>query len=101
MTSVVAEYEALSQALSYLSEHDLTNEILVVRSDSRQLVYQMKGEWKIRAGAYIQRYENAKSLASHFSHIDYTWIPRESNIEADELSRTAYRQYISERATNQ
>lgn len=97
MTSVGAEYEALSQALSYLLNANITSEKVDVRSDNRQLVYQMKGDWKIRRGAYIAKYESAKALVSRFSQIDYTWIPRESNIEADELSRRAYRRYISER----
>ena len=51
MTNIVAEYEALAQALSYLVKMNMTGEVVEIRSDSKMLVKQMKGEWKVRRGA--------------------------------------------------
>ena len=99
MTNIVAEYEALAQVLSYLVNMDMTKEVVEIRSDSKMLVKQMKGEWKVRRGAYVPYYEKVKPLASQFPRISYTWIPRDSNVEADALTRRAYEEYLAGRST--
>ena len=99
MTNIVAEYEALAQVLSYLVNMDMTKEVVEIRSDNKMLVNQMKGEWKVHGGAYIPYYEKAKPLSSQFPRISYTWIPRESNEEADALTRRAYKEYLTRRSS--
>ena len=97
MTNIVAEYEALAQLLSYLVKMNMTREVVEIRSDNKMLVNQMKGEWKVHGGAYIPYYEKAKPLSSQFPRISYTWIPRDSNADADALTRRAYEEYLSRR----
>ena len=97
MTNIVAEYEALAQVLSYLVKMNMTGEVVEIRNDNKMLVNQMKGRWKAHGGAYVTYYEKAKLLASKFSRISYTWIPRDSNADADALTRRAYEEYLSRR----
>jgi len=99
MTNIVAEYEALAQVLSYLVNMDMTKEVVEIRSDNKMLVKQMKGEWKVRRGAYVPYYEKVKPLASKFSRISYVWIRREFNEEADALTRRAYEEYLAKRSS--
>ena len=90
MSNNVAEYAALCEALRYLIREKMTLLPVEIRSDSRLLVNQMKGEWKFHKGLYAQKYRDAKALATQFDRVKFRWIPREENKEADALSREAY-----------
>jgi ribonuclease HI len=88
VTNNYAEYLCLVKALEYL--HARRNERIRVLSDSKLLVSQMKGEWKVKKGAYLEEYLKAKDLASGFADLEFEWIPREKNEEADELTNIAF-----------
>ena len=90
MSNNVAEYAALCEALRFLITEKMTRVPIEIRSDSRLLVNQMKGEWKFHKGLYAQKYREAKALANQFDRVKFRWIPREENKEADALSREAY-----------
>jgi len=85
-----AEYMALSSALGWLLENNLEKEEIVVKSDSKMLINQMAGKWKVRRGAYLPKHKEAKELSSKFYKINYVWVPREHNKAADKLSREYY-----------
>ncbi|MEM0117687.1 MAG: ribonuclease HI [Conexivisphaerales archaeon] len=89
----VAEYSALHAALHWLLEKGIRKNV-EIRSDSRLLVNQMKGEWKVKGGLYVETYKRARTLADKFEDITFRWIPREQNQEADKLSRIAYDEYL-------
>lgn len=89
MTNNVAEYTALIRALERVRELKLGKEEIIVRSDSKLVVNQMKGEFKVKARLLLPLYTKAKILANGLD-ITFKWIPREENAEADELSRVAY-----------
>lgn len=91
VTSNYAEYTALVMALKELKK--LGFEEAVVRSDSKLLVGQMSGEWKVKGGGYIERLKEARDLASGFKELRFEWVPRSKNTEADMLSRVAYERY--------
>jgi ribonuclease HI len=91
VTSNYAEYTALVIALKELKR--LGFDEVVVRSDSKLLVGQMSGEWKVKGGAYLERLKEARELASGFRALRFEWVPRERNEEADMLSRVAYEAY--------
>lgn len=64
---------------------------VVIYGDSRLVVMQMLGEWKIKQGRYVKyandawaKLANLKGLCQNI-HID--WIPRDKNDRADELSK--------------
>jgi ribonuclease HI len=88
VTNNYAEYLGLIRALESLWPH--LGEEITVFSDSKLLVYQMKGEWKFKKGAYREKYIKAKELAGKFSNLKFQWVPRERNAEADELTNIAF-----------
>lgn len=95
MTNNVAEYHALVYALEEIHQKHLQNEPITIRSDSTLLVNQMKGNWKVKAPNLYPIYRKARKLASNLK-ISIEWIPRELNEEADELSREAFKNKLSQ-----
>src|SRR5208283_3236231 len=98
-----AEYAGLIAALRIVE--GFADEEIVVKSDSKMLVNQMAGAWKVSKkalnstaqGTYVDKYLEAKEVVRRFSRLTYEWIPRELNAEADELSRVAYREQLRKR----
>jgi len=92
-TNNVAEYSGLVAALEACFKIDKSAEI-EVRMDSKLVVEQMSGNWKIKN-------ENMKTLALKArdafppSQIKYFWIPREQNKAADKLLNIALDKEIS------
>lgn len=89
VTSNYAEYTALVEALKKLKSLGLEGDILV-KSDSKLLVGQMDGTWKVKGGVYVSKLKEAKDLLREFGFVRFEWIPREKNEEADLLTRVAY-----------
>src|SRR5438477_12734582 len=73
MSNNVAEYAALCEALHFLIREKLTQLPMEIRSDSRLLVNQMKGEWKFRKGLYAKKYAEAIDLVPQFGKITFKW----------------------------
>ena len=90
MSSNVAEYAALCEALEFLLKKNLENSSIEVRGDSALVMNQMSDKWKFRKGLYREKYQEAVRLRAQFTDLRFLWIPREENEEADELSREAY-----------
>jgi ribonuclease H / adenosylcobalamin/alpha-ribazole phosphatase len=88
VTNNFAEYFCLIVALKRLIPERAR--AITVLSDSKLLVNQMKGEWKFKKGNYAGKYLEAKELAARFANLDFRWIPRERNVEADELTNIAF-----------
>ncbi len=86
-TNNVAEYTALVLALQAAYEIDPGASVLV-RMDSKLVVEQMSGRWKIKhpdmqsLGAQVQKLIAGKD-------VEFTWIPREQNTLADALANKA------------
>lgn len=102
MSNNVAEYSALIAALEYLLEYGEEiprKEKILVRSDSQLLIQQMQGNWRVREGLYVKYYYEADKLRNKFKmNMQFEWIPREANEEADRLSRRAYDDYMKDKA---
>lgn len=86
-SSNVAEYKALITALEWLNDNGFNDDSIEIRSDSKLLVKQMQGKWGIKEGLYFDYAIKAKLMTNDFHKIKFTWIPRELNTIADELSR--------------
>jgi ribonuclease H / adenosylcobalamin/alpha-ribazole phosphatase len=86
-TNNVAEYRGLIAGLSAAEE--VGADEVSVRMDSKLVVEQMSGRWKIKHPDMIPLAAQAKSIASGFSRVDYTWIPRNQNSYADRLANEA------------
>lgn len=93
MTNNVAEYSALIRALQAIKKLGLDNEKILFRSDSKLLVSQMKGEWKVKGARIVPLHGKAADLTKGLD-IDFQWIPREENEEADRLCRLAYESIV-------
>lgn len=88
VTNNVAEYTALIRALERIRSLKL-GERVIVRSDSRLVVNQMRGEWRVRAPLIVPLYRKAVALAEGLDVV-FEWVPREENTAADNLARMAY-----------
>ncbi|WP_022872546.1 reverse transcriptase-like protein [Nesterenkonia alba] len=83
----VAEYTGLIEGLKLARQIDPAASV-EVRLDSKLVVEQMSGRWKIK-------HEDMKRLAHEASQIlspmqvTYTWVPRKDNGAADQLSNEA------------
>lgn len=92
MTNNFAEYKALIAVLEEIRKRQLNNEEIIIKSDSKLLVYQMNGTWKVKSQFIYPLYKEAKNRAVNFN-LKIKWIPRELNKEADEMSRVAFSSY--------
>ena len=93
MTNNVAEYSALIRALQAIKKLGLDKEKILFRSDSKLLVSQMKGEWKVKGARIVPLHGEAAELTKGLD-VDFQWIPREENEEADRLCRLAYESIV-------
>lgn len=83
----VAEYRALIEALSWLAVHGYADERVLARGDSRLVIEQMFGTWKIKKGLYAPLARQCQAVVKRFPQLSGRWIPREENGLADELSK--------------
>ncbi len=85
-TNNVAEYRGLIAGLELYSEHTPEAD-LEVRMDSKLVVEQMSGNWKIKHPDMRPLASAAHRLAPFGT--TYTWIPREQNKHADRILNEA------------
>ncbi|MEU1995154.1 bifunctional RNase H/acid phosphatase [Nocardia gamkensis] len=86
-TNNVAEYRGLIAGLEAAAE--LGAESVLVRMDSKLVVEQMSGRWKIKHAALIPLADRARRIAAGFGRVTYSWIPRAQNSHADRLANEA------------
>lgn len=86
-TNNVAEYRGLIAGLTAAGELDAST--VDVRMDSKLVVEQMSGRWKVKHPDMIPLQRRAAELAGQFSNVTYTWIPRAENSHADRLANEA------------
>jgi len=95
MTSVVAEYAGVADALRILVGRSLTDREIIFYTDNQVVAKQLNGEWGTNQGAYLPYYFEAAKLKFNFKNLKFQWIPREENEKADRLSREAYERYMN------
>ena len=93
VTSNYSEYTALLEALRKLKSMGVKD--VTVKSDSQLLVGQMSKGWKVKGGMYVEKLKEARDLIAEFESVNFEWIPREQNGEADLLTRVAYEKHRS------
>lgn len=86
-TNNVAEYRGLIAGLEAVSA--FTPSLVEVRMDSKLVVEQMSGRWKIKHADLQPLALRAQRLAQQLPKVSYTWIPREQNTAADRLANQA------------
>lgn len=90
-SSNYAEYVGLELGIDWLiSNKDKVSKVNVF-GDSNMVIFQAQGKWKIKEGRYYthkartvykKTYENSLNDC-----LEFNWIPREENHEADELTK--------------
>lgn len=83
-TNNVAEYTAAIRGLERAGE--LNGSEVLLRSDSRLLVEQLAGRFKVKNPTLQQLHLRASSLAAGFARIRFEHVPREQNADADRLA---------------
>lgn len=86
-TNNVAEYVALLSGLEYIHEHH-PHAAIEVRMDSKLVIEQMSGNWKIKHPDMMELAQKAQQIAREHNVV-YRWIPREQNSRADALANKA------------
>ena len=86
-TNNVAEYKAVIAGLSRARELGATR--VKVRADSKLVIEQMKGTWKVRQAHLQPLRDEARRLAGGFERVSYEHVPRERNKAADALANKA------------
>ncbi|WP_174565330.1 bifunctional RNase H/acid phosphatase [Rhodococcoides yunnanense] len=86
-TNNVAEYRGLIAGLTAAGE--VGARVVQVRMDSKLVVEQMSGRWKVKHPDMIPLNREAATLARGFESVSYEWIPRNQNSHADRLANEA------------
>jgi ribonuclease HI len=83
----VAEYKGMIAGVRRAIEIDPNAELLV-RLDSKLVVEQMMGRWKIKHPAMAELAAEAREVLTG-TPVRFEWIPREINTRADKLANLA------------
>ncbi|MFC3966097.1 bifunctional RNase H/acid phosphatase [Nocardia jiangsuensis] len=86
-TNNVAEYRGLIAGLEAAVELGAAR--VEVRMDSKLVVEQLSGRWKVKHASMIPLAEEARGLVAKFDAVTFTWIPRARNSHADRLANEA------------
>jgi probable phosphoglycerate mutase len=88
-TNNYAEYTAVIRALETCIEKGWAGESLEFLLDSKLVVEQVQGHWKIKEPSLKPLAARVRELAARFPSVSYTHIPREENADADRLANEA------------
>jgi len=86
-TNNVAEYRGLIAGLEQARRLGASE--VAVSMDSKLVVEQMSGRWKVKNPGMAELNQQARALASTFDAVSFSWIPRERNAHADRLANEA------------
>jgi ribonuclease HI len=86
-TNNVAEYRGLIAGLRAAQELGAID--VEVRMDSKLVVEQMSGRWKVKHPAMQPLAREAAELVREIGQVAFRWVPRERNRRADALANQA------------
>lgn len=86
-TNNVAEYGGLIAGLQAAADLGATE--VEVRMDSKLVIEQMAGRWKIKHPGLRPLAAQAAALVRRFDRVTWQWVPRERNHAADRLANQA------------
>jgi ribonuclease HI len=97
-TNNVAEYTAAIQGLTRAAELGATDVLL--RSDSRLLVEQLAGRFRVKNPTLQRLHAEVRALAKAFRSIEYEHVPRERNKQADRLANVGVDEWLAGEGAN-
>jgi ribonuclease HI len=86
-TNNVAEYHGLIGGLA--AARDVGADSVIVRMDSKLVIEQMRGRWRVRHADIVPLAARARKRLDEFESVDLQWVRRESNYRADGLANAA------------
>lgn len=86
-TNNFAEYSGLILSLKNLDKYK--DQTIKVHGDSKLVIEQIKGKWKIKAENLIPLWKEAHELIKDFKDIEFIHIDRSLNSKADALANMA------------
>jgi ribonuclease H / adenosylcobalamin/alpha-ribazole phosphatase len=87
-TNNVAEYRGLIAGLEAAARL-APGAAVEVRMDSKLVIEQMSGRWKIKHPVLVPLARAAQDAARGLGQVTYAWVPRERNRRADKLANDA------------
>jgi probable phosphoglycerate mutase len=93
-TNNVAEYTAVKRALEEASK--LGADSILVRSDSKLLIEQLKGNYRVKNPTLQKLHAEVRAIAKRFPKIEYEHVPRERNKRADQLVNLAIDAWLAQ-----
>jgi ribonuclease HI len=92
-TNNVAEYTAAIRGLERAAALGATEVLL--RSDSRLLVEQLSGRYRVKNPTLQRLHTRVRSLAAGFRTVRYEHVPREENKDADRLANEGVDEWLA------
>jgi ribonuclease HI len=92
-TNNVAEYRAVLAGLEAAAERGARS--VLVRSDSRLLVEQLSGRFRVKNPRLVRLHEEARGLMKRFRDVAFEHVPREMNRDADRLANRGVDQWLA------
>jgi ribonuclease HI len=94
MSNNVAEYcgvVALLKEILHQFDMNLRGSVLI-RGDSKLVIRQLEGKWRVRGGRYVPFFREADQLAKKLrketeKNLAFKWVPRDQNGICDVLSK--------------
>lgn len=86
-TNNVAEYRGIIEGMRRAGELGVRR--LTVHGDSKLVIEQLKGAWRVRAEGLRGLYDEARALARTFESVRFEHVRRGGNAEADRLVNVA------------
>jgi ribonuclease H / adenosylcobalamin/alpha-ribazole phosphatase len=86
-TNNVAEYRGLIAGLEEAA--GLGAAEVAVSMDSKLVIEQMAGRWKVKHPDLVELHRQAHALTGRFDRVEFRWIPRAQNSYADRLANEA------------
>ncbi len=84
-TNNVAEYSGMVAGLKFAVEHSSDDVTILVRMDSKLVVEQMSGRWKIKHPDMAVLAAEARAVIAHRT-VSFVWVPRLDNARADAVA---------------
>ena len=97
--SNIAEYIALIEGLEALTDLGVRKEAVEIRGDAKCVIDQMLGVAGISSPPTRKLNKRAARLAKHFKDLNWHWVPRTHNRDADQLTKHAMRRMRSSQQT--
>ena len=89
----MAEYRAAIEGLRLAQEFG--GEEVLLRSDSRLLIEQLSGRFRVKNPTLIRLHGEARSLITGLARVRFEHVPREFNKEADRLANQGVDEWLA------